>query len=342
MTMQSFYNQGADKVMIIKPNTLIEAGFDLTEAEHDLMTLAVNKLHRLQSGGRRVLISAKEFAAANCVNEVYAYRALKDTAKVLGDRKLKFTLYLDKTIQATNEADKLTVIKPNHNNFTTLRSEYNWLQGVSYQDEQGFIILDFSDPLTFLIDNTSKAYTRYDFIKTVEFTGSSSKRLYELIIKWKGMGEIPEMTVEAWKEFFGVSDKYPKIAEFKRRILEPAINQINKQGDFKLTLKVSKFGRTITHFSITIKIIKKLDQQAEQKTESDKKLVKLLTVSQANAFAKKLASDGNFGSKYARIGESPDDFINRLNDELQRDLVKINEYLPYLKKLGFKTYKGEH
>ena len=36
MTMQSFYNQGADKVMIIKPNTLVEAGFDLTEAEHDL------------------------------------------------------------------------------------------------------------------------------------------------------------------------------------------------------------------------------------------------------------------------------------------------------------------
>lgn len=145
MTMQNFYKQGADKVMIIKPNTLVEAGFDLTEAEHDLITLAVNKLHRLQSGGRRVLISAKEFANANRVNEIYAYRALKDTAKILGDRKLKFTLYLDKTIQATNEADKLTVIKPNHNNFTTLRSEYNWLQGVSYQDDQGFIILDFSD-----------------------------------------------------------------------------------------------------------------------------------------------------------------------------------------------------
>lgn len=336
MTMQSFYKQGADKVMIIKPNTLIEAGFDLTEAEHDLITLAVNKLHRLKSGGRRVLISAKEFAAANRVNEIYAYRALKDTAKVLGDRKLTFTLYLDKTIQATNEADKLTVIKPDHNNFTKLRSEYNWLQGVSYQDEQGFIILDFSDPLTFLIDNTSKAYTRYDFIKTVKFKGCSSKRLYELISKWKDIGEIPEMTVEAWKEFFGVSDKYPKIAEFKRRILDPAINQINKQGDFKLTLNTSKFGRTIIHFSITIKIVKKSVKQAEQTTDADKKLVKLLTANQANTFAKKLANDGNFGGKYARIGETTESFVTRLNDELQRDLVKVNEYMPYLKKLGFK------
>ena len=108
--------------MIIKSNTLVEAGYDLTQAEQDLMTLAVNKLHRLKSGSRRVMISAQEFAAANRVNEVYAYRALKDTAKILGDRKLRFTLYIDKNIQAEHDTDKLTVIKPNHDNYTTLRS----------------------------------------------------------------------------------------------------------------------------------------------------------------------------------------------------------------------------
>ena len=186
-------------------------------------------------------------------------------------------------------------------------------------------------------DAYSKAYTRYDFIKTVEFKGCSSKRLYELINKWKDTGGVPEMTVEAWKEFFGVADKYPKIAEFKRRILDPAINQINKQGDFKLTLNASKFGRTITHFSIVIKTIKKPDQQVEQKTESDKKWAKLLTASQANIFAKKLANDSSFGGKYARVGETTESFISRLNEELQRDLLKITEYLPYLKKIGFKS-----
>lgn len=243
----NFYKKGANEVMIIKSNTLVEAGYDLTEAEQDLMTLAVNKLHRLKSGSRRVMISAQEFAAANRVNEVYAYRALKDTAKILGDRKLRFTLYIDKNIQAEHDTDKLTVIKPNHDNYTTLRSEYSWLQGVMYQDQQGFIILDFSDPLKFLIENTSKSYTRYDFIKTVEFTGSSSKRLYELISKWKDIGKIPPMTVEAWKDIFGVSDKYPKIAEFRRRVLDPAIEQINKQGDYHLTLESQRTGRSISH-----------------------------------------------------------------------------------------------
>ena len=49
-TEHSFYKKGANEVMIIKSNTLVEAGYDLTEAEQDLMTLAVNKLHRLKSG----------------------------------------------------------------------------------------------------------------------------------------------------------------------------------------------------------------------------------------------------------------------------------------------------
>lgn len=331
-TEQNFYQKGADSVMIIKSNTLVEAGYDLTEAEQDLMTLAVNKLHRLQSNSRRVMISAQEFAAANRVNEVYAYRALKEVAKILGERKLKFTLYLDKNIQAEHDADKLTVIKPSHSNFTVLRAEYNWLQGVSYQDQQGFIILDFSDPLSFLIENTNKAYTRYDFIKTVEFTGLSSKRLYELISKWKDIGKIPAMPVETWKELFGVSDKYPKVAEFRRRVLDPAIEQINKQGDYHLTLESQRTGRSISHFELIIKKLQKTTKPSKKSAQP----IRLLSSSQADKFAKKLANDSNFGSKFACIGESSTEFLNRLVHELQRDENKIASYMPYLTKLGFK------
>ncbi|OAV06976.1 hypothetical protein AO373_1951 [Moraxella catarrhalis] len=42
----------------------------------------------------------------------------------------------------------------------------------------------------------------------------------------------------------------------------------------------------------------------------------------------KLAKDNSFDSNNARMGESSDAFIARLADELQRDLAKINEFLP--------------
>lgn len=86
MAEANFYCKSSDTIMITKSNTLVEAGYDLTMAEHDLMTLAINKIHKLQSGGKQVMITAKEFAAANQVSDIYAYKTLKDTAKTLGEK----------------------------------------------------------------------------------------------------------------------------------------------------------------------------------------------------------------------------------------------------------------
>lgn len=334
MAEANFYCKSSDTIMITKSNTLVEAGYDLTMAEHDLMTLAINKIHKLQSGGKQVMITAKEFAAANQVSDIYAYKTLKDTAKTLGEKKLKFTLYRDLSIISDKEEDKLSVLKPPHNNFTTLRAEYNWLQGISYQDQQGYLLLHFSDPLAFLIEHTGKAYTKYDYVKTVAFTGASSKRIYELITKWQKLGSTPEMSIFEWKDLFGVAEKYPKVAEFRRRVLDPAIEQINKQGDFKLEIAPIKAGRNITHFRIDISVKKKTD--TAETSELSVKMLHLLTASQASTFAVKLANDTNFGSKFARSGEAMSAFISRITEELQRDHNKVTLYMPYLTRLGFK------
>ena len=87
MSELNFYGRGNSQIMITKSNTLIEAGYDLTFAEHDLMTLAVNKLHKEKTGGKQVMISAKEFAAANNVSDntkpnnysIAHFRAVRDS-----------------------------------------------------------------------------------------------------------------------------------------------------------------------------------------------------------------------------------------------------------------------
>ena len=90
-----FYTEKTKDIPISKSNTLIEAGFDLTLAEHDLMTLAINKLHKQGTGNREVFITAQEFAVANKISESHAYQQLKNTADKLMERHLKFPLYID-------------------------------------------------------------------------------------------------------------------------------------------------------------------------------------------------------------------------------------------------------
>lgn len=301
------------------------------------MTLAVNKMHKQPTGTNKVTISAKEFATANKVTDNYAYKTLKDTAKTLAERKLKFSLYVDNNIQGDDKSQKLCVLKPNHKNFTMLKAEYHWLQGISYQDQEGYILLHFSDPIAFLIEHTNQAYTKYDYIKTVNFKGFSSKRMYELVSKWKDLGKTPEMSVCEWKEYFGVADSYPKVAEFKRRVLDPAIKQINEQGEFKLTLTSRKEGRGISHFMIKIKILKKSVALIPDNGIPRSYLsIRLLTPAQADMYAKKLANDSAFGSKFARVGETSQEFVIRISHELQRDIGKITDYMLFLNNHGYK------
>jgi plasmid replication initiation protein len=329
----NFYVEGKE-IVISKSNALIEGAYELSPSEHDLLTLAINKLHSQRTGGKQVFITAKEFATANGINENYAYEVLKDTAQRLYDRKLSCTLYQDELKEISGEEDIYSVVRPKGNN-KPIKLNFRWLQAVAYQEKSGFIHLMFSDPMAYLIGKTGEAYTKYDYAKTIDLNGFHTKRLYELVNKWKGAkptngNKYPQiiMALEEWKEFFGCADKYEKTAEFKRWVLLPSIKQINEQKDFTLTLEQEKVGRIITHFVISIK-----DHQKSKKKEFKdpfKDAVKVDTFTgttdkdkiKPSAWQAKGLSDGQinklkvFGKEFcdANSDKMPENFKGSYND----------------------------
>lgn len=334
----SFYNDETKDILISKSNTLIEAGFDLTLAEHDLLTLAINKLHKQGTGNHDVFVTAKEFATANKISESHAYQQLKSTADDLMKRQLKFPLYIDLDKTSKGEPNGVGVLPPKHNRYEVADAKYNWLQGVAYVEQQGFIYLHFSDPLKFLIDKIGDAYTNYNFSKIIDMKTTNAKRLYELVCKWKDLGQTKSMYIDEWKDFFGVSDKYPNIAEFKRRVLEPSINAVNKQGEFRLTLKQEKVGRNITHFQILIKKNTIENPTKCTKTidlfEKPKDTFIRMSDSQLDLFASKLSEMPEV-AEMAHVGEDMKPFIARLRNML-KDKEKQKILVPYLSQTGFK------
>lgn len=335
-----FYTETTKDVSISKSNTLIEAGFDLTLAEHDLMTLAINKLHKQGTGNHEVFITAQEFAAANKISESHAYQQLKATADKLMERHLKFPLYVDLDKKRNKEPNAVCVVPPKHGRYETVPTKHNWLQSVGYAQASGFIYLHFSDPLRFLIDKTGDAYTTYNFTNTIEMATFGGKRLYEMVCKWKDLGKTKMMYIDEWKEFFGVADKYPRTAEFKRRVLDPAIAEVNAQGDFRISLEQLKVGRTITHFQIIIKKLKTEKTKENKPTDTtgrDKNTPDMfhkMTESQLDTFSGKL-SDLSAVQSLANVGESMQSFKARLRSML-KDPERQKELQPYLKQVGFK------
>jgi len=370
VSQPNFYVEGKE-IVISKSNALIEGAYDLSPAEHNLLTLAINKLHGQRTNGKQVFITAKEFAIANQVSEKYAYGILKQTATRLHERKLKCTIYVDEGKKVAGEDDIYSIARPKGFH-KPMKMHFNWLQAVAYQDENGFIYLMFSDPLAYLIGKTGEAYTKYDYLKTNDLDGFHAKRLYELVNKWKGAkptngNKHPQivMALDEWKEFFGCADKYPKTAEFKRRVVLPSIEQINKQGDFTLTLDQEKVGRIITHFIITIK-----DNQKAKKKEfkvpfrdtdtvdmftgaTDKELLSApnpLSEKQARKFAGTITAycyKNNMTSEVHVLGgklgynfNSWYDAKDHIFKELQHK-EQYKKYLPILKLVGYSPIRNK-
>ena len=332
-----FYTKKNKEISISKSNTLIEAGFDLTLAEHDLMTLAINKLHKQATGNHEVFITAQEFAVANNISETHAYQQLKSTADKLMERHLKFPLYIDLDKKQNKEANAVCVVPPKHGRYETVPTKHNWLQSVGYMESNGFIYLLFTDPIRFLIDKTGDAYTTYNFTNTIEMTTFGGKRLYEMVCKWKDLGKTKLMYIDEWKDFFGVADKYPRTAEFKRWVLLPAIAEVNAQGDFRISLNQEKIGRTITHFQILIKKLK--TEKTKEKTNPSRDpntadLFTKMTDAQRHLFAKKMSEMPEMSS-YSQGTESYQQFAVRIAEMLLQP-EKFREFYPLLTKLGYK------
>lgn len=353
----NFYVEGKE-VVISKSNALVEGAYDLSPSEHDLLTLAINKLHSQRTGGKQVFITAKEFANANKINENYAYEVLKETAQRLYDRKLSCTLYHDELKEISGEEDVYSVVRPKGLN-KPIKLNFRWLQAVAYQEKSGFIHLIFSDPMAYLIGKTGEAYTKYDYAKTIDLRGFHTKRLYELVSKWKGAkptngNKYPQivMALDEWKDFFGCADKYDKTAEFKRRVLLPSIKQINEQKDFTLTLEQEKVGRIITHFIVSIKNNQQLKEKGIKNPSRSTDTVDMLTgttdaklkplnTKTADMFGNILGYDSSFGGKYAQQGESMPSFVARIKRELQT-VKGVVRYAEDLRNAGYTSnYKSK-
>lgn len=253
----SFYVEGKE-IEIFKSNALVEGAFDLSPAEHDLMTLAINKLFSQGIGGKQVFISAKEFAIANKINQDYAYALLAETADRLRKRTFKAKIYKDDLKKLAGEEDPYSVARPKGSH-QLMDLHANWVQAVAYHKESGFIAIMFSDVLAYLIQKTGEAYTKYPYEKTIDLKRFHTKRLYEFCCKRAGTKppqgkKYPQVTmvVDEWKNFFGCIDKYSAVNDFKRYVLTPVIKEINEQGEFELTLEQEKVGKIITHFTLII------------------------------------------------------------------------------------------
>ena len=135
-------------------------------------------------------------------------------------------------------------------------------------------------------------------------------------------------------------DEYKAMNNFKAKVLDLAVSQINEHTDITAKYDQHKQGRTITGFTFTFTFKQKPSKAKNNHTQRDDTTGDLFSIEnmsdkQIQMFSKKLAELPELGSKYSPIGASAEQFAQIIADELKNPLLRV-KYSDYLKKLGFK------
>lgn len=305
------------KDLVVKDNALINASYNLDLVEQRLVLLAIIQARETGKGinaNDALIIHASSYIKNFNVEKHTAYAVLKDACKVLFDRRFTFQSMTTK------------------GNVKTTHSR--WVSEISYVDNEATVSLIFSPAVVPLITRLEERFTTYELKQVSQLTSRYATRLYELLIAWRSTGKTPIFEVDTFRRQLGVAeDEYTRSDNFKRRVLEVAISQINTFTDITVEWEQHKTGRSISGYSFTFKT--KPSSKAIEKTAKQEIQTIQISSKQIDLFSDKLAHDLAFASKYSEIGESYKDFNKRIAHHLT-DPKKLKEYAPYLKQLGFK------
>lgn len=185
-----------------------------------------------------------------------------------------------------------------------------------------------------MITRLEEQFTKYELQQISELSSAYAVRLYELLIAWRSTGQTPVIELAEFRQKIGVlDDEYTRMGNFKDRVLNLAIAQINEHTDIKVKCEQHKKGRNISGFSFTFKQKKVVTTDSKSPSQTD--LFSKLTDKQRHIFANKLSELPDM-NKYSQGTESYAQFAVRIVEMLQ-DQNKFQELLPYLKKVGFNT-----
>ena len=304
--------------LVVKDNLLINASYNLEVTEQRLILLAIINARQTGNGitaDSKLEIHASDYASRFDVTNDGAYRALKNAVLNLFDRQFSF-----------KEEDK------NGKNGTV---KSRWVSRIKYIDDSATLEITFAPDVVPLITRLEQHFTSYQIKQVAQLTGKYAIRLYELLIAWREVGKVPQINLAEFRNRIGVEDdEYMRMSDFKIRVLEPSIKQINEHTDINVTYEQHKKGRSITGFSFRFKQKQEAKKIESKRDPNTPDFFVKMTDAQRHLFANKMSEMPEM-SKYSQGTESYQQFAIRIADMLLQP-EKFRELYQILEKAGFK------
>lgn len=133
---------------------------------------------------------------------------------------------------------------------------FQWVQKAEY-DGAGTITLMLSEQISPYVLELDRYFTQYQLENVLYMNSFYAIRLYELLRAdcYTLSSCSNEYSVNFLRTFFSCEDKYKLYGDFKRRVLEVAVKEINSKADIEIiNMNEYKTGRRITSVEFQVKL----------------------------------------------------------------------------------------
>ena len=235
------------KRLVCKSNHLVEASYRLSLYEQRLVLTAITQVRRDQpvTDEQIYFVSAADVAQQSGVDVNAAYKYTRRAMQRLFERKLTATV-LDESAAGDGEVKK------------GRKRTFRWIQTMEEDVPAGLVGIRFSKEILPYLSQLKEQFTQYALADVGKMTSVYGIRLYELLVQWKSRGS-RTVSIEWLRTAFDLGDRHKALSDFKKVVINPAIQQVNDHSPLVVRCSQKKTGRKVTHFTFTFE--KKSDRQ---------------------------------------------------------------------------------
>jgi plasmid replication initiation protein len=208
---------------VAQSNKLVEAihGMTLTEKRLFIHASGLARQQNLKEGDV-LTIRADEFAKECGIESHTAYEGLQDAVDRLFGRYFSYVSGAGNPVKC------------------------RWVYRLEYKNGMGQIDVSFPTEVIYMftVFNKENPFTIYDRKHIQQMTSIYAIRFYELFMQYKSIGT-RTIELDKIKNMFQLDEKYDRIFDLKKRVVDVALEQINQHTDYTVSYEQVKRGRTV-------------------------------------------------------------------------------------------------
>lgn len=230
---------GMENNLVVQANDLVQATYAMTVKEKEVLVACISQIDSRVDASyvNKFIVTVEQMKQVfnKTGGKTNLFRDLQSACDKLYDRQVCISLEGGKTLKT------------------------RFVSAVMFDPLQAEVRLTFADDILPYLTQLHANFTKYKLLEISGLSSIHAVRLYELIVCWAGQYQYSKkFEIDEFKYTMGIEGKYKNFSQLRERVIDVAIEEINQNTNYKISVEYHKRGSGKAYRELSLKFHKKV------------------------------------------------------------------------------------